>query len=409
MRARRCAWIVMVCLAAAASAASAQPHAYFEGLRARPDHWTSYSLRDDAQLRRYAVSDSAEMFVTYDAGMDAARVLMPWFVDVGAALHTTPNRLGQDLDASATTFAVTGLTGVWNRGRSFMIDEEIFTLTAAANTTSGTVTASRGQFGTVATPHAAGTTVLRGGTGLQNQVRLPLGTANGHTYLFTWDVYNTETMLRTGLTNHKAFQFATGGAGRTIWLEVNQKYAGDAMSPPDFDRASHVASAALRGYMKFPGVATWQPTAADGSTRAGPGMTKESPLDPWVGTFAIAPDRWMRWWVRIDQRANDFDYVDVWVADEVTGPVQLYARLPCNIPTDAAETIGAWWIEFNTSNTAYTKASPVPEPMVVYVRNFVALVDPPVDVTPLLTRPATIGVGPPAPVRSVVIRGQEWL
>ena len=56
-----------------------------------------------------------------------------------------------------------------------------------------------------------------------NNVELPLGTSDGHTYLFTWDAYWTDSYLNSGLTNHKTFNFISGG----VWLEPGARYAAD--------------------------------------------------------------------------------------------------------------------------------------------------------------------------------------
>lgn len=373
-------------------------HAYFETLIARADHWLSYSLRDNAQLATYSVGSAPKIqYVTYNPGsdtdpqaQDAAKVLMPWFIDAGLAQNTATNVLTQGVETGDTTIYVSALNdSVFVNGRSILIDSEIMTLTAGADEVGGTLEVERGAFGTTVATHAVGTLVMRGSDGLQNQVRLPLNTTDGHTYLFTWDVYPTSSMVGTGLTNHKTFQFATGGQGDKIWSEHNFRYSGSAMSPVGFNQATDVATVEMRSYNSIPGVAVWEGTRANGTTPTGDTVTALQPVTPWTSGFIIKPNVWMRWWVRVEQNAADFTYMDVWCADETQAPVQVYTRVPLNIPTNATHTIGKFWIEFNTSNYEYTKGDPDPlsDPMTVYVRNFVALIDPPSDVSSLLVQP----------------------
>lgn len=67
-----------------AQSGGSDPHAYFKALVARPDHWVSYSLRDQAQLTKYRHSDKTAMYVTYDPAndsypmrQDAAKIVIP--------------------------------------------------------------------------------------------------------------------------------------------------------------------------------------------------------------------------------------------------------------------------------------------------------------------------------------------
>lgn len=53
------------------------PHAYFKGLRARPDHLRSWTLRTQAELDGLVKGATASTAFTYDAEYDAARFLLP--------------------------------------------------------------------------------------------------------------------------------------------------------------------------------------------------------------------------------------------------------------------------------------------------------------------------------------------
>jgi hypothetical protein len=87
------------------------------------------------------------------------------------------------------------------------------------------------------------------------------------------------------------------------------------------------------------------------------------------------------------------------MADEVTGPVQIYRRLPVSVRSG---TIEKFWVEFNTSET-HLSANRLSDlrNLVAYVRNIAVLRDPPADVTGFLQRPGATGTlpsaGPSAP------------
>ena len=89
----------------------------------------------------------------------------------------------------------------------------------------------------------------------------------------------------------------------------------------------------------------------------------------------------------VDQRANDYDYIDLYAADEQTDPKLILKHIPASIPTKGGNSIRKFWLEFNDS------AAILPDQrvtggkdMVAYVRNFAALMNIS-DVKPLLQRP----------------------
>ena len=121
----------------------------------------------------------------------------------------------------------------------------------------------------------------------------------------------------------------------------------------------------------------------------GPEVTNKDPVQPLLGEFAINPNTWTRFWIRIEQRANDYDYVDMWVADENTEPVQIYSHIPVSMhSSDTPATnnsIFKSWLEFNTSHDIFVRGDL--RDLVTYVRNFVALINPPADIAGLLKKP----------------------
>ncbi len=362
------------------AAARLERHAFFDALVARPDHWKSWSLRDPAQLDHpvnggFAVSNNTTtgLWVTYDPpgdtdprAQDAAKVVVPAF--------SAATSLAEPIAAQATTLTLVsagaGRIGAYFEGRTLLVDREVMTVVSRRG---DDITVTRGDMGTVAAAHAAGADVSLSNNSLRNQVRLPLDTSDGHSYVITWEGYWTDSYLGANLTNHKAFQFSSGGDA--LWLEVRTRFdGGSRCCEPQglFNRITDVAAADMRSYMKLGGGSDWSET--DGNTM-GPGVTSREPLQPKSGYFVIRPNTWTRFWVRIDQRKDDYDYMDYWIADEHTDPVQLYRRVPISVRNGRGKpnTIEKFWLEFNTSTDRHVRGDM--RDLVAYVRNIVVLRD----------------------------------
>jgi hypothetical protein len=390
------------------AAADPDPHAYFTSLIARGDLFRAYSLRpipgapvaspyyENQLLRRalggYAVSNNTDLgtWINYlyprDAhpdAQDAAKVVIPPFKPQGAdSVARLAVPIGPSTDPIALPAGSSSSYGA--AGGSVMIDSEIMDVhdpdgpgpLRAFDKTTGRLYVRRGGHGTPAVSHGAGAPVRQSTNTVPNAVRLPLGTSDGHTYFFTWDGYWTSSYLKTGLTNHKAFNFLSKG----IWLEPDTHFAGGAGDAKiaGFNVETDVASFQVRSYNDLGGPAHWTVGTQE---YAGPAVTRTSPLQPQLATFTIRPDRWIRFFVRIEQRANDYDCVDTWVADHSTGPVQIHRRLPVSVRDG---TITDFLLEYNTSNDRFGRGDL--RDLVAYVRNFVALRDAP-DSDRLLQRP----------------------
>jgi hypothetical protein len=345
---------------------------YFEALVALPEHWKSYSLRDPNQVKRrseggYITCSSCPLFISYDPArdydphrQDAAKVVIPAF---------TPDSITA-LAVSVSTIQKNFPVTVWNNnfylGRAFKIDQEIIKV-ETADELNKTITVSRGVAGSIASPHAANTKMYLNINSLISQIRVPLNTEDGNTYIFTWDGYWTDSYINSGLTNHKAFQFSSGRD--TIWLEPNTLFSG--ATSASFNKALHVASCGIRSYNFLGGDADYSKSPLN---TLGPGVTANTPLSPRVGEFNIKPNTWTRFWVRIEQRANDYDYMDFWVADEVTDAIQIYSRIPLSVRPDSTtgvHTIQNFWLEFNTSTDLFVRGDS--RDLVAYVRNIVGL------------------------------------
>lgn len=374
----------------------ADPNAYFNALVARPDHWRSNSLRSQALIDGVS-QGKPNMWVRYDASVDAARTVIPAFVDIGLRVVST----GSD----RVTFE-RPLTqqekNQFTQYRSIMVGGEIMTVkrwyTFGEQFTDGdtTLLVDRAQFGTSLESHGAGTPALISQNNLLNQARVPLGTEDGNSYLFTWDVRYDVSYLGTDLNvmtiGRKEFMLTQGPRG-TLWLETRIRPDGkDGIGNANIDRRDTVAVIDARYYdLTVP-------------TAPGSNVTSVDSLRPQSGRFLVKADKWTRFWWFIDQRADDFDVSSLWVADEDTGPVQIFSGLTLRTG-GAPPTVYSWWLEQNTSQDVYRGSK---RDLISHVRNFVALRNPQA-VDSLLIRPLA-GVPPeprPAPSAPRNLRVQE--
>jgi hypothetical protein len=186
---------------------------------------------------------------------------------------------------------------------------------------------------------------------LPNQMRLPMGTEDGHTYLITWDAWFGKEFRfsATGIGNYKTFQFDSPrmpGGKPAIWFELNNAWN---LAPND----AGVLRARYYGGMATP---------------PGPG-TKTEPFGPSASQpFVIKSETWTRYWVLFEQRANNYDRMSLWVADSTRGPVHIFDGLQVSV----LRGIQNFWVEYNTSTDA---VAPGRGPLVSYIRNVVMLRD----------------------------------
>ena len=309
-------------------------HAYFDALVARPDCMSAFSLRDNAQLQEYKHSKAATQLVTYDPVNDR-----------------DPRK--QD---------------------------------------------------------AAKLVVPAGQVSLHSTVRLPIGTQDGTTTLVTWDAwFGSEFRYEnTGITNYKTFQFAS--PAKKIWFEVRTKFKGaeegrgrgKGSRNDRNDKSDKKGSGggggkrAQKGNSQKPeapaatpappvksahvdlGLVDARAYGAKG-TALGPNVESGGSLTPKAGNFTVRSEVWTRYWVMIEQRANDWDLVSLWVADEDHDPVQIIDRRQLSVNGSVEE----FWLEYNTSSHGGTNLGE----RVGYVRDVVMLRNPK-DVPALLQRPA---------------------
>lgn len=350
-------------------------NAFYDQLCARGDRFKCYSLRDPKQLLPpeqggLLYSDRLWNPWSYDAAMDAAKAT------VGEFAGLPSNALASPLDASSTTATFRGVPGDYSPTVSLKVDDEVIQLETYVDPKTKSAKIQRGTRGTKAAAHEMGARTFLSTNSVKNMVWLPLGTQDGNTYFFTWDSFWTDS-YRFGVSGnsyYKSWQFDAGG----VWVEPRMRFdGGERAGPqrPGFDLSRDVAALDFRLY------------------HGGPNVTAASPAAPMAGTFHAQPNRWLRHFVVIEQRANDYELLSAWAADEMHGPVQLLDRLQVSLRADgrSPNSIARFWIELDSSQDPIVRRQ-VGLSLVSFHRNFASLVNPPEakaggDLTPLLKRP----------------------
>ncbi|HUE86425.1 MAG TPA: hypothetical protein VMO26_10135 [Vicinamibacterales bacterium] len=301
-------------------------HAYFVELVARPDCMAAFSLRDSDQLARFTHGPkSVSQRITYDPASD-------------------PDPRRQD---------------------------------------------------------AAKVLIPAGDVSLRSTIRLPIGTTDGTATLITWDAWFGAEFrhANTGIANYKNFQFAS--PAKRIWFEVRTRFAqAEAPSTRRAVREARGRKGQVAGRPATPGtegakpMTPQLPSASSGERVAigvvdarayggggaafGPNVVSGGSLSPKAGSFTIRAETWTRYWVLIEQRANDWDLVSLWVSDENTDPVLIIDRRQLSVRGSVDE----FWLQYNTS----TQRTEGLGQRVGYARNVVMLRNVP-DVSTLLRRP----------------------
>lgn len=340
------------------------PHAYFDALLSSGFHYKSYSLRNNAQLSQFSNCSSCAPSVTYDpAGddyedsQDAAKIVIPAFI--------SRTVLAEPMGVGATTLTLAKAGTDYVKGRQIRVDDEVMTVQSRVE---AVVTVSRGSFGTQVSAHAPGSVVAISNNSLPNQVWLPMGTEDGHTYLTTWDAwYSPETVRKfSGLLSWKTYQFRNMKKSPALWFEVRTRF--------ELAQPGYVGDIDARYYGAM-----------------GANVKSNEPLGPPIGQFSIRPETWTRYWMLLDQRSG-WDKVSLWAADEKRDPVKLLDALDIEVANLASgkNSIHSFQLEFNTSQDRHTVLR---DPLVVYVRNVVMLRDAP-SIGEFLIRPTA---GTPAP------------
>jgi hypothetical protein len=247
---------------------------------------------------------------------------------------------------------------------------------------------------------------------LRTTVRLPIGTSDGTSTLVTWDAWfgSEFGFANSGIGNYKTFQFAS--PAKRIWFEVRTRFAlvetpksrravretkrqksAAAGGPPSTAKGNTAAATPATEDPVRKGAPPGPNPGASGrvdlgvvDVRAygerkqalGPNVQSGAPLLPRAGTFTLRAETWTRYWVLIEQRANDWDLVSLWVGDEDRDAVQIIDRRELNVK----RSVESFWLQYNTSSNARNGLGE----RVGYARN-VAMLRNVTDVASLLQRP----------------------
>jgi hypothetical protein len=310
------------------------PHDYFDTLIARKDCWRAWSLRPTAghstaitscgQSRYekqllgpsqggYANTGSYPYSFTYcytgtepncaeadshPQKQDAAKMVIPMWDHgfgrvLGAPMEAVPRGTTSTIELADASLR---MPQEFNSG--VLVDKEIMLFTRR-NSTSRTGTVVRGAFGTTPTAHAVGTPVRHNTNKTITQMFLPLNTDGTESadYLFVWDAYFTDSFIanRHGIQVHKGWHFNSAG-GDDNWFRADPGYVPYARedNQPRFNGDTMIGVA--RGRRLF-------------STIIPPSVVNEAhhPMLPFGRSGAapvIYPNRWTRWWILIETKAE---------------------------------------------------------------------------------------------------------
>lgn len=333
-------------------------HSYFDRLVARPDHWKSYSLRDAAQLDLYRhgwlkAQTYEPVNDTYHSPQDAAKITINPYIPLRRQDNDHPVTLSRALSSSSDDDVIEAPWLANGPGITYRIENEILGFVSTVKDDSGKIIGTRvnrGVHGTLPATHVAGTEVWRSSNASVSQIRLPMGTEPGNTYVATWEAwYGPETRYDvSGLTGWKNYQFAQGTGDGTLGLEVRSRMVESSavVLAPD-----EVATVDMRAY-----------------TALGAGIGN-APITP-RHEFRVKAATWTRYWVELDHTFGEWDYLSLWVADTTREPVKVLDRIPYRPGT---RSFAKFWLEFSTSQENVKAGRGA---LVAYVRNVVMLRNP---------------------------------
>jgi hypothetical protein len=378
-------------------------HPYFEMLAKHPAFYKAYSLRDPKQLASRSAGGlhafscdtaTADQAFRYDATLDAAKAAIPAFAEPDVCKgHPLTQPMAASTSGAAEVITLFDVTSVYYPvPRTIKIENELLKLRLCTPAEGGdgvrpfvdaqnTLCVIRGQYGTAAVAHPIGVKPKVSTNQMANYLRLPIGSQDGNSYVITWETRFDASYLGIGTwdTGQKTFQ-GTGG-GDTKLFEPKLLFTGGGAD--GFDAAQHIGIVDGRAYNQpNTGEATWDVT--DGNT-TGPRITLDPTiLRPRDGTFIVKPNEWTRWWIRVTQRANDWDSFDMWVASESAPAVQVYKDVPLSVSQGKElQSLGSFWFAFGNSNDLWLRGDL--RDIVAHVRNWAVLKTS--DMTGLLVQP----------------------
>jgi hypothetical protein len=301
-------------------------HGYFDALVSQPSFLKGFSLRDADQLKGIAEGgyrSSSGFYIgetvarvtyapesdTHQQRQDAAKIRIPAFTR--ACPDSQPNGcvLAQPMTADDTVLTFSGSQSGFDGsiGRAVKVDDEIMVIVVPSNATAlSPKNVKRGQFGTTATAHAAGTpfSVTTNSLDIRDGIRLPIrtdGTENA-TYLLTWDAFHTEPGWVGWTGQNQAYkQFQISSSGRNDrWFEFEPRF--DACGPSATSPVKHPAC--IPGtHIGSAGARLYAPLMAPINNRY-PGAPVKEP-------FLIEASKWIRYWLKVEAQNETTGHVPV--------------------------------------------------------------------------------------------------
>jgi hypothetical protein len=317
---------------------------------------------------------------TNPAKQDATKFTIPAYAtnfvgyDNGGAITTLDGAVGVSSaqDCSQTVTLAVGTNSQWGNPRGLIIDNEIMENCDAPggsveyyNTSTRVMNVKRAMLGTTAASHSSGAQVKMAVNSLETQVRLPLVTSDGNTYLFTWDIYYTDSYVGTNQQGFKSFQFTSNG----LFIEPRALVYNPSSKASCWNASLHAGNLDTRAYNLTPNDnATW--TLSDGN-HLGPNASSPvaDALSPQDNPFCFEPNTWVRIIYRFQQKATDWDILDAWACDENQACVRLHTGLQISMEPGENKLNEFWW-ELNTSEDG--NRTPINVPLVAYGRNLLA-------------------------------------
>jgi hypothetical protein len=389
------------------TAAGTGPDAFYTTLSARGDVYKNYNLRNQATIDTYSAMPATVLtnpWVTYCSPQpscdsdphrqNAAKVVVPFW---GLSNSTLASSMTADLDywgCASTQVAgvaciminLVGTPSNYSPGRWLRIGSEVLEVFDPDGTGPLNVRATvdgtpingwhvrRAVNGTSAATHASGSAFDLNSNRLLYQVKLPLGptdgntgSADGFTYYYTWDWMKTDSYLGQSQSGEKTWQFYcyidTKGEGK-ICFEPQIVTAGSqstaavcsAFGTPTtaMSSATDVGFFQARHYHQANTNATWSLTPGN---QLGPNTIRSgSIICPMEQQYVLKPNVRYRFFFRIQQRANNFDLVDIWIASETQDAVKVVENweISFDLNPNPSGQIGIrqWFIEIDSSDNA---------------------------------------------------------
>lgn len=246
---------------------------------------------------------------THPQAQDAAKVRIPAFTR--ACPDSQPNGcvLAADMDAEATSLVFSGSPSGFDGsiGRAVKVDDEIMLIVVPSNTTAlAPKTVKRGQFGTTAAAHKAGTSfsITTNSLDIRDGIRFPIRTDGTETatYLITWDAFHAEPGWIGWTGQNQAYkQFQLSSSGR------NDRFF---EFEPRFDACGTTATSPVKHLGCIPGTHIGSAGARLYAPLMAP-ISNRYPGAPVKEPFLIEASKWIRYWLKVEAQNETTGYFPV--------------------------------------------------------------------------------------------------